>query len=359
MRVLVLTPYLYGTAGGPRSSIELWERVLLDAGIHLDYVAFETERLHAVVYRPGRYASKALALAQAYASFTARIPDAAEYDAVLVYREAALIGPAVFERWLARRGTPLIYQLDDPLYVPYRSPTNGWLSYLKFFGKVKTLCRISRTVIVNSRSHLAFASRYNRNIFQVPSVVDAELYTGWSPSAASRSGGVCVGWTGSASTAGNLELIRQPLSVLADRDDVSLRFIGAPDTTLPDVPHATIPWRAATEIEDLRRLDVGLVPVPLTPWAPHKFYLKLVQYMALGIPAVATPLGDNAVVIDEGRTGFLASNERDWNGTLARLVADAELRERVGRQAAEEARKRYTLQANAEKIVAAFRSALA
>jgi len=122
------------------------------------------------------------------------------------------------------------------------------------------------------------------------------------------------------------------------------------------VPHTRVPWRAETEVEDLRRLDIGLVPVPLTRWTPHKFFLKLIQYMALGIPPVATPLGSNATVITNGETGFLATDDAEWQRTVGRLVGDAQLREQIGQRAAALAHERFTLQSNAEKIVAAFRS---
>lgn len=359
MRVLVLTPYPYGTVAGPRSSFELWERALREADIHLDYAVFETDRLREIIYLDGHVREKALEMGRSYAQFLPKAARARDYDAVLVNREAALIGPALIERWVARRGTPLIYLLDDPLYVPYRSPANGLLSYLKFFGKVKTLCRISATVIANSPDNCAFARRHNANVWEVPSVVDADVYTGWQPRQASTDGQVCVGWSGSVTTAVNLQVIRRPLHELSRRGDVSLRFIGATDFAMPEIAHAAMPWRAETEVEDLRRLDVGLLPVPLTPWTPHKFYLKLVQYMALGIPAVATPLGSNPLVIEDGETGFLARDEREWTDKLVRLVEDPDLRERIGRKAVEVAQARYTLQANAEKIVAAFRSAVA
>ena len=141
MRVLVLTPYRYGTTAGPRSSFELWQRVLKEVGISLDYAVFETDRLAEIIYQPGRVAEKALEMARAYASFWPKVRRARDYDAVLVNREATLIGPALFERWVVRQGKP-----DLPArhpFTPYRSPSNGWLSYLKFFGKVKTLCRLS------------------------------------------------------------------------------------------------------------------------------------------------------------------------------------------------------------------------
>lgn len=279
------------------------------------------------------------------------------YDAVLVNREAALAGPELIERLAARR-VPLIYQLDDPLYIPYRSPANGVLSYLKFFGKVGRLCALSTTVIANSPSNAEFARRHNRNVWEIPSVVDADVYDGWKPKQGARDQ-VCIGWSGSATTVGNLKVIRAPLAKLGARDDVRLRFIGGDDFDLPEVPHEARLWNADTEVEDLRTFDIGLVPLPLTDWTPHKFYLKLVQYMAVGIPAVATPLGSNPIVIENGENGFLADTDEEWVTLLERLVEDQELRERLGKRAAEDAHRKYTLQANAEKIVGAFRSAVA
>ena len=358
MRILVLTPYPYGSTAGPRSSFELWERVLAEAGITLDYAVFETDELHRIIYEPVGVARKAYEMARSYAKFIPKARAARDYDAVLVNREATLIGPALVERWVASFGKPIIYHIDDPLYIPYRSPSNGVLSYLKFFGKVGSLCRMSRVVIANSPSHVAYAQRYNSNVWEIPSVVDADRYDGWRPRGDSAAP-VCIGWSGSPSTVPNLQVIREPLRQLSTRDDLLVHLIGASEFGLLDVRHTGATWNADTEVADLRRLDVGLLPVPQTPWTPHKFYLKLVQYMALGIPPVATPLGANPVVIDDGKTGFLASNSREWVSVIERLVTEPELRETVGRRAAEVARARYTLQANADKVIAAFRSAVA
>ena len=354
MHVLILTPYIYGTAPGPRTSIELWERVLRPAGVTFEYAPFETQRLHEIIYRPGHHREKA---AEMMRSMWRRLPlmnRLDEFDAVLVYREAALLGPAVLERWVARSGKPIIYQLDDPLYVPYRSPSNGYLSYLKFFGKVKSIIRMSKLVIVNSPQHREFASSFNSNIWEVPSVVDQERFT-YSPRPPTTQP-VCVGWSGSVSTKKNLQTIRDVLRELGRRSDVELRFIGGTEFDLPDVKHVALPWSAETEVDDLRRFDIGLVPLPTDEWTRRKFYLKLVQYMALGIPAIATPLGANPFVIDHGRTGFLARSSSEWREAIERLVGDPQLRTDMGQAAAEEAAARYTLAANAERIVAAFRS---
>src|SRR5436190_1636477 len=107
MNVLVLTPYLYGTTPGPRSSFELWETVLRPAGISFEYAPFESKRLHDVLYQPRRAAVKTVEMLRAYARRVPTVLDAARFDAVLVNREAALIGPALFEKWIARKGKPI------------------------------------------------------------------------------------------------------------------------------------------------------------------------------------------------------------------------------------------------------------
>ncbi len=355
MRILVLTPYLRGTAPGPRASIELWERILEPAGITFEYVPFESVRLHEIIYAEGHEREKAKEMLAGLLRRVLLMSRLSDFDAVLVYREAALIGPALIEQWVKRSGKPIIYQLDDPLYVPYRSPSNGYLSYLKFFGKVKSLLRMSRVVIVNSPQHRQFAQSLNRNVWEIPSCVDEAEYE-YVPTPAGNGQPVCVGWSGSASTCANLETIAVVLRELGVRPDVELRFIGGAAPGLPNVRCTSLPWRAETEVADLRRFDVGLVPLATNEWNRRKFYLKLVQYMALGIPAVAAPLGANPYVIEHGRTGFLASSQAQWRETLTRLVADPELRLSVGQAGLEVARARYTLAANAERIVAAFRS---
>jgi glycosyltransferase involved in cell wall biosynthesis len=335
MRVLILTPYLYGTAPGPRSSIELWERVLAPAGITFDYAPFEDERLHAVIYARGRVAEKARLMTRAY----------------------ALIGPELFERWVARAGVPIIYQLDDPLYVPYRSPANGYLSYLKFFGKVGRIARISAMTIVNSPQHYEYVSRYTSRIRSIPILVDADEYC-YEPRPRAAGEPVRVGWTGSPTTAPNLELIAPSLRRLGTREDVELVMIGGGDYRLPGVRMTVVPWRAATEVQELRRLDVGLLPVPVTEWNKRKFFMKLIQYMSLAIPPVCTPIGATPQVVTNGENGLLADGEGAWTAALTRLVDDGVLRASMGEAAARTAHAGYTVQARAADIVEAFTSAV-
>jgi glycosyltransferase involved in cell wall biosynthesis len=358
MRVLALTPSRPGSNPGQRSSIELWDKVLAREGIAIEYAPFETARLAEVLLDRGHLLVKTREMIRAYWRRLRLMRHLGDFDAVFVYREAALVGPAFLERVVAASGKPLIYQLDDPLYVPYVSPANGVLSYLKCFRKVGTICRLSRVVIVNSSQHREYAQRHARDVRVIPSVVDGRVYARAAPRPRRGSCPVCVGWSGSTSSAANLRLVEESLRRVRERTGCRVHFIGARPCDIPEVGGSCQPWRAETEVEDLAQLDVGLVPLVDTPWTRRKFYMKVVQYMALGIVPVATPLGSNPEVIAHGRTGFLAESAEDWERFIGMLATDVELRTKMAREAAREAYSHYTLEANDAKIVAAFRDAL-
>jgi glycosyltransferase involved in cell wall biosynthesis len=358
MEVLALVPNQYGQTPGQRSSIELWERVLTPAGIHIHYAPFETKRLQEVLYQSGHYATKVGEMLRAYVQRIKLLRDLDRFDAVFVYREAALLGPAFLEKMVVRRGKPIIYQLDDPLYVPYRSPSNGYLSYLKFFSKVSEICRLATVVIANSTPIREYVENYNKNVWQIPSIIDTSRYVFRPELLGNGNDRVCVGWSGSPTTVNNIKLIASSLQRLSKRVAHRVHLIGGTKFDLPGVDYTAQKWSADTEVEDLRKMQVGMVPLPVNEWNKRKFNMKTAQYMALGIPPVATPLGSNSQVIDHGVTGFLADSEDQWVEYLELLIEDRDLRSSMSHRAAGIASSKYSLEANKEKIIQAFQNAL-
>lgn len=355
LQVLAIVPNVREFSPGQRTGIELWEKVLEPAGIHLHYLPFETDRLHSVLYKRGYMKTKITEMIRAYIRRMNDLRNLDDYDAVYVFREAALIGPAFFEKWIARRGKPMIYHFDDPIYIRYRSPINGRWSYLKCLGKTATICKMSRIVIVNSRHHEDYAAQYNANVWRIPCLVDADKYS-FNPET-QDSFPVCVGWSGSPTTVGNMQVVVDAMRELAKRVNHKVHLIGGEEFNLPGIAYTAQPWRAKTEVEDLRKIQIGMVPLPVNEWNKRKFYMKVVQYMALGIPPVCTPMGSNPEVIKHGVTGFLADGTREWVEYLELLIRDKSRRLEMSHNAAQEARAKYSLQANAKTIVAAFYSA--
>jgi glycosyltransferase involved in cell wall biosynthesis len=355
MQVLTLVPNQKGHSPGQRGSIELWEKVLAPAGIELVYAPFETAELREILYRSGHHLAKTREMLRGYASRLGVLNTLDDYDAVFIYREAALLGPAFLEKRIARR-KPIIYQLDDPLFVPYRSPSNGYLSYLKFFGKIKEIIRISRVVIANSSQIREYARQFNADVRQIPSVVDTERYV-YRPFPAHLEM-VTIGWSGSPSTLGNLALVEQPLRAVSQAGICGIHFIGGTDFALRGVRYSAQMWNSATEVEDLRKIQIGLVPLPDSPWNRYKFIMKTAQYMALGIVPVGTPMASNTEVIRHGENGFLAATDAEWQERLTELVRNDALRNRMSAAAAADAIAKYSLQAHTAQIIDAFKSAI-
>lgn len=355
MKILALVPSQKGYSPGQRGSIELWEQVLRDEEIEIVYAPFETEKLREILYAAGNQWAKASEMVKGYIERLRLLNTLDEYDAVFIYREAALLGPAFLEKRIARK-KPIIYQLDDPLFVPYRSPSNGYLSYLKFFGKVKEIVSLSTVVMVNSTHIREFAEEFNSNIWQVPSIVDTSKFTFEAfPAEPER---ICVGWSGSPTTLKNIKLVETPLRELSRVDNCDIHFIGGDDFGLTNVRYTAQKWNAKTEVEDLRRLHVGLVPLPDNPWNRFKFIMKTAQYMALGIVPVGTPMASNSEVIRHGENGFLADSDAEWIESLNTLIGDDKLRNDMSARAAADAQAKYSLEANRTKIIEAFRSAV-
>ncbi len=355
MKVLALIPSQKGYSPGQRGSIELWENSLAESDIFIDYAPFETDKLRQILHTGGNNFTKVEEMMRGYVNRLRLLRKLDEYDAVFIYREAALLGPAFLERLVARR-KPIIYQLDDPLYIPYRSPSNGYLSYLKFFGKVKEIIRISKSVIVNSTHIKEFAHQYNANVWQVPSIVDTNQFK-YKPFENDRER-VCVGWSGSPTTLRNIELVERPLQVISDRNICDIHFIGGLDFNLTGVNCSTQSWNRDTEVSDLQKIQIGLVPLPDNPWNKHKFIMKTAQYLALGIVPIGTPMASNPEVIEHGEIGFLAETDDDWIDSIDRLVNDTDLRTAMSIKAVEKARSHYSLEANMPMVVEAFRAAV-
>ncbi len=355
MKVLTLVPNQKGHAPGQRGSIELWEDILKPEGIELIYAPFETDKLREILHKEGNSAAKMFEMIRGYARRIKLLRNLDEFDAVFVYREAALLGPAFLEKMAARK-KPIIYQLDDPLFMPYKSPTNGYLSYLKFFGKIKEIIKMSKVVMVNSSGIRQYAEQFNKNLWQVPSIVDTKVFS-YKPFAEDLKR-PCIGWSGSPTTLKNINLVEKPLQKMSEKDIADIHFIGGTDFGLENVKYSAQKWNGETEVEDLRKIQIGLVPLPENSWNGYKFIMKTAQYMALGIVPVGTPMASNTEVIKHGENGFLAATDAEWVEYLTILAEDSNLRNAMSRQAAQDAQENYSLEANAPKVIEAFRASL-
>jgi glycosyltransferase involved in cell wall biosynthesis len=354
MRILALSPSLYDTSPGQRFRLEQWAPYLNQRGVEIDFQSFESEELHSLLYQPGRAARKVRLVLSAFARRLRLVRAVREYDAVYVFREAALLGPPLIERLIHRRGIPVVYDFDDAVFVPYKSPSNGYLSLLKFPGKTRAICRLAAHVMAGNDYLAEYAGQVNNRVTIVPTTIDTGKYTLRPKRTESRN--LVIGWSGSYSTVQHLDTLRSALQRLAHSELFRLRVIGTPTYELGGVEIEATKWRSETEVDDLSGIDIGVMPLPEDLWSRGKCGLKALQYMALGIPTICSPVGVNSQIIKDGDNGFLASTDSEWIDRLTMLLRSRELRTRIGLAGRKTVEERYSAESQVSRVYSVFRS---
>jgi glycosyltransferase involved in cell wall biosynthesis len=244
---------------------------------------------------------------------------------------------------------PLIFDFDDAIFHPSVSEANKHLSWLKFRTKTREICQIASHVTVGNSYLESYARQVNDNVSVIPSTIDTQHYVMGEPSSAEPP---VIGWTGSITTIPYLDIVKPALQRLAKQEEFVFRFIGPInyDYQIEGVQVESLPWKSITEVEDLKPLSIGLMPLPDNPWTRGKCSMKALQYMGLGIPVVCSPVGMNADLIQDGENGFLAGTDDEWVEKLARLLRHSELRERVGRTGRLSVEKEYSAAHQAQRL---------
>ncbi|HEY8368800.1 MAG TPA: glycosyltransferase family 4 protein [Thermodesulfobacteriota bacterium] len=341
--------YTKGTAADPGSRYRAYQYAprLAAHGVTLDlkplfgdgYVDLAAER---------RRVLRALRLAGAAAvGYARRLADLAgdpRADLVVIERQLFPYWPAACELACLRGEVPVVLEFDDAIYL-----TPGHR------GKLARLLAAVRLAIVGNASLADFAGRFAREVAIVPTVVDVERYR---PRLRHEDGErFVVGWIGLPYNFPALERLAAPLARLAREVPLELHVVSRGAPRLPGVPVREVPWSEATEADLLARLDVGVMPLPDDEWSRGKCGLKLLQYMAAGIPAVASPVGVNREIVADGENGRLASTEGDWYEALRDLARSPALRARLGAAGRRTVEQRYSLEVWAPRVAALYRSA--
>src|SRR5256885_5729805 len=357
MKVLALASYPT-EAAATRYRLEQFVTPLAERGITLTIHPFLNSKLFENLYRREALPLTALGLIGATLRRSAEVISARQADVVLVQREAMIFGPPLIE-WLMTRvmKRPMVLDLDDATYVSYTSPTYGdFGKSLKWFGKTDDLIRWATIVICGNRSIAEYVSSKGVRARVIPTVVDTEVFRPACPPA--NAGGpdndrpvdaggfdkpshrtnsrVVLGWIGTHSTLPYLESIFPVLSELARNHDFRLKIVGAgkDEIKIPGVEVENLRWSLEREVQDFQSIDIGLYPIDADlysgKWAAGKSGFKAIQYMAVGIPYVATPVGGSAEIGEVDRTHFVASDHAGWRMALETLITDSSARKRMG-----------------------------
>lgn len=242
------------------------------------------------------------------------------------------------ERLLARLANRIAFDLDDAMYLRQRkrlgAPPEVSCIRLARFSRTLGICHL---VTAGNQRLAHVAGRFGPRVEIVPTSVEI----GEAPPSPPRDGRTLV-WIGLDRNLVYLDLVRPALARLARRlPDLRLRIVCDTWPDWDDVPVERVEWSTEIEAEALATADVGLMPLTDDPWTRGKCSFKLLQYMAAGLPSVASPVGTNRDVVLHGHTGFQARTEDDWYDSLRRLLDSPELRTSMGRAGFAHARRHY------------------
>jgi glycosyltransferase involved in cell wall biosynthesis len=350
VNVLVFVPYLYDTVPGQRFRIEQWARALGPADARFQFVPFHSERLHRVLHAPGHRAEKAREMLKGIGRrlrFITRL--GRDWDVVFLFRELAPVGPPLLERLLVRRGIPVVYDFDDAIYLPNVSDANRGFERLKWVSKTATVCRLATHVTVGNPHLAEYARRYSAHVSVIPTTIDTDSYK--PKDGVELQAPPVIGWSGSLSTIKHLRTIEPALRRLRESVDFRLRVVGDRSYRLAGLDVDARGWSAETELDDLRSFDVGLMPLPDDAWSRGKCGLKALQYMAVGVPTIVSPVGVNTEIVQDGRNGFVAGTDDEWVARLRRLLADAALRRRFAEEGRRTVEERYSARSQAPRLL--------
>jgi glycosyltransferase involved in cell wall biosynthesis len=273
-----------------------------------------------------------------------RILVSRRYDLIWIEKEALPWMPAALEGFLLGK-QPIVLDLDDPWYLRYANH-RSWLVRSLLGGKFNRLVPRAAVVSTGSLELTKWAKELAGRVVQIPSAVDVDSY----PLLPLPKGPFTIGWIGTPSNVPYLAAVFEPLRYLQKVHGARLRVIGADQLSVPGLDIEHVPWSEETEALALAGCHVGVAPLADGPWERGKCGYKIIQYMAAGRPAVASPVGANSSIIVPG-TGFLPRNEQEWISTLSLLAGDRDLNEKLGLAARVRARAMYSLQCNVDTLV--------
>lgn len=356
MKVLAFTKY-GSLAASTRQRFIQYEPALAEAGIYVTYAPLlQDDHLRRLV---ANKRASPFPVARAYGQRFLQLITASHYDALWVHCELFPYLPGFIEILCKLWNKPIIFDYDDAIFHMYDASPRPLVRRLLGRKLVPLLRRASACCCGNPYLR-EYARRYCENTIVLPTVVDTTTYVP-RQSARQFSTPVTIGWIGSPST---WKMVRPHLGLLAElcrTNGAEFRVIGAGDAAGADrFPGSYFSdWSKETEISDVQTMDIGIMPLNDSPFERGKSGYKLVQYMACGLPVVASPVGVNRGIVANGVNGFLASTEEEWRDALIRLIGDPELRARMGREGRALAESSYSLASQAPRLIEVFRRACA
>lgn len=351
IRVLFVDMHRPDRSPSQRFRYEQYVSHLNKSGFECDHSFLISASNDNVLYSPGNYLGKLGIFVKSYLRRLKDVMNASRYDIIFIQREAFMTGSVRFEKGFAKSKAKVVFDFDDAIWLQNVSQGNKALGFLKNAGKTSSIISLSDLVIAGNRYLANYAMNYNDQVTIIPTTIDTDEYR---PDHSLRNKeAICIGWSGSVTTIEHFEHALPALRRIKENlgDQVTFKVMGDGNYRNEELSIQGIPWRSDTEVSELNSFDIGIMPLPDDEWAKGKCGLKGLQYMALEIATIMSPVGVNQEIINDGLNGFLAESEDEWVNKITMLVKDEALRRSIGTQARKTVVEEYSVESQKHRYV--------
>ncbi|OWU66747.1 hypothetical protein ATO2_17505 [Roseovarius sp. 22II1-1F6A] len=339
MKALMLTRY--GRSGASsRLRLLQYRGALADVGVVSSVQPFFDDSYLENLYSGQSVLGPTL---RAYKRRVRQLVEARGTDVLWLEKEALLWLPWSLERALTPGGAPMVVDFDDAVFHRYDMHRSAVVR--RILGHKLDQLMASSVLVTAGNQYLADRARRAgaQNVEIVPTVVDVSVYGRAQERRFSKP--TVIGWIGTPSTWFEYMAPMMPLLCeTAGATEARISAVGAGTAAAAHPLLDILPWSEASEVSQIQQMDIGVMPLTDTPWARGKCGYKLIQYMACGLPVIASPVGVNTEIVEHGVNGFLASTETEWRDALTTLLGDPELRRSMGEKGRKKVEDHYSLQ---------------
>lgn len=353
-KILFIAPYPFDEAPSQRFRFEQYFPFLKENDFELSFAPFLDHKTWKTLYSEGKVMRKIIGVISSFLKRFLLLFSLYKYDYVFIHREASHIGPPIFEFLIAKVFRKKYnYDFDDAIWLPNYSETNARFHRLKAYWKVRYCIKWSGSVTAGNDYLANYARKFNSNVFVIPTTIDTENHHNLEIDYNQEK--MVIGWTGTHTTMRYLDFIVPVIKELEQKYDFEFLIISneAPAYHLKSLRF--LKWKRETEIEDLARISIGVMPLEMDIWSEGKCGFKGLQYMSIGIPALMSPVGVNTQIVSHLENGFLPLTLEDWKLHLEKLLIDRDLRKNIGEAGKRTIRQRYSVLANESKYLNLFK----
>lgn len=324
LKLLVLTRYSRLGASSRLRTFQ-FEEYLRAAGIDAEYSSFFDDAYLQNFYGGG---TRRNGLTTYLSRRWKALSRASRYDCIWLEKEALPWVPFAIEGRLWPKGVPVVSDFDDAIFHRYDRHPNPVVR-AALGSKIDRVMESSRIVFAGNRYLAERAQASGARVELIPTVVPLARYRPREPAAAGDT--VRVAWIGTPSTWLDYVVEMAPAIVAAAGACGGKFFaIGGGEAAAQVQGVEVVAWSEEREVEQIRSMDIGIMPLVDTPFARGKCGYKLIQYMACGLPVIASPVGVNREIVEHGVNGYFAQTEEEWRDAIVRLASDRDLRACMG-----------------------------